>query len=214
MERFAEGSSSYLSQRRRTQRRRTYRLEQNYSLLAAHKIQREDIEVRGSKTCTGFSFGHRHFACADSVPLALDTAMLIFVPSFLLFTAAPTCDYCIHVMSLISRFSASPPLPFHLVPKLGKNNRKRTGTIGLSINDHTSFLRIVEEERLRIPPMAEKYAEIKESSSQRIFIVDFETVRVHRGVYVCIPSKSLFVMERSYYYKLPYQRRRRYKRSI
>jgi hypothetical protein len=83
MERFAEGSSSYL-----IQRRRTYRLEQNYSLLAAHKIQREDIEVRGSKTCTGFSFGHRHFACADSVPLALDTAMLILVPSSLLFTAA------------------------------------------------------------------------------------------------------------------------------
>jgi hypothetical protein len=77
MERFAEGSSSYLSQRRRR-----YRLEQNYSLLAAHKIQREDTEVRGSKTCTRFSYGHRHFACADSVPLALDTAMLIFFRHF------------------------------------------------------------------------------------------------------------------------------------
>lgn len=40
MERFAGGSSSYLSQRRRT-----YRLQQNHSLLAVHRIQPEDIKV-------------------------------------------------------------------------------------------------------------------------------------------------------------------------
>src|SRR5947207_2315062 len=114
--------------------------------------------------------------------------MLIFVPSLLLFTVVPTCDYCIHVMSLISRPYASPPLPFHFGSrgsKKSKTNHNRMG-IGSSINDHTSFLRIVGEERLRIPPMAKKYAEIKESSPQRIFIVDFETVwRSQKGLRLC-----------------------------
>lgn len=168
---FAEVSSLYLSQGRRK-----YRLGQNYTFLAAHKIKRDAIEVRGSTTCTGFSYGHRHFACADSVSLTLDTAVLIFVPSFSRFTVAPTCNYCIHVMSLISRPFASLPLPFHFLSKHGKHKRKRTG-IGSTINDHTSFLQVVEEERLRISPMADKYAEFQKSSPQRIFVVDFESVR-------------------------------------
>ena len=83
MERFAEGSSLYLSHGRRT-----YRLKENYSLLAVHKIHPEDIEIRGRKTCIGFSYGHCHFACADWIPLALDIAILIFVPSYFLFTVA------------------------------------------------------------------------------------------------------------------------------
>lgn len=58
--------------------------------------------------------------------------------------------------------------------------------VHLNINDHTSFLQIVEEERLRIPPMAKKCAEIKKSSPQRISIVDFETVRrSQRGLRLC-----------------------------
>src|SRR2546421_2965871 len=64
MERFTGRSFSYLSQDHRT-----YRLKQNYNLLAVHEIQCGDIEVRGSKTCTGFSYGDHHFQCADSVPL-------------------------------------------------------------------------------------------------------------------------------------------------
>ena len=102
--------------------------------------------------------------------------MLIYVPSHLLFTVAPTCDYCIHLMSLISRDLATPPQPFCFTPKDGKHAHKRIG-IGASINDHISFRQIIEKERLPIPPMAKKYAELKQSYHEKIFIVDFETVR-------------------------------------
>src|SRR5436305_576468 len=102
--------------------------------------------------------------------------MLIYVPSRLLFTVAPTCDYCIHLMSLISRELAIPPQPFCFTPKDGKHAHKRIG-IGAFINDHISFRQIIEKERLPIPPMAKKYAELKQSCHEKIFIVDFETVR-------------------------------------
>ncbi|KEF55144.1 uncharacterized protein A1O9_08797 [Exophiala aquamarina CBS 119918] len=109
---YARGSASYLNKSRRM-----YRREQNFTILTRYKVRHDNIEVRGSKVCTGFSFGHRHFACIDSVSLSLDTAMLIYVPSRLLFTVAPTCDYCIHLMSLISRDLANPPQPFVSHPK-------------------------------------------------------------------------------------------------
>ena len=168
MKRFGGISSSYLSHHRRL-----YRRARNLRFLAAHKINLEDIEVRGSMTCTGFRYRDRCFPCVDLVALDLDTAMLIFVPSLLLFTVAPTCDHCIYVMSLISRPFASLPLPFHFGRQ---NSRKRIG-LGSSIHDHYSFLQVIKAQRLLIPPMAMKYKEIKESSPERIFIVDFESVR-------------------------------------
>lgn len=127
MKRFSGGSSSYLSEDRRA-----YRRHQNYKLLAAHKIQPQNIEVRGSKSCMGFSYGTNSFNCADSINLGLDTAMLIFVPSKLLFTVTPTCDYCIHTMSLISRPIASLPPPMCFGPKCGNYRRERRG-IGSTI---------------------------------------------------------------------------------
>src|SRR5438045_1324321 len=137
MERFTGRSFSYLSQDHRT-----YRLKQNYNLLAAHEIQCGDIEVRGSKTCTGFSYGDHHFQCADSVPLGLETAMLIFVPSLLLFRVVPTCDYCIHVMSLISRPYASPPLPFHFGSRGSVNRRTgwKDSCDGLTMKEMAAYI--------------------------------------------------------------------------
>lgn len=171
MEKFGGRSISYLNPDRRS-----YRRTENHRFLAGHQIRPEDIEVRGSVTCTGFWYRDRYFSCTDSVPLKLDTATLIFVPSRLMFTVAPTCDYCIHVMSLISRSVAGLPLPFHFGAKLGQNSRKRIG-IGSFINNHASFEQIMKEKPLRIPPFAIKYKEFQKSSPTRIFIVDFETVR-------------------------------------
>jgi hypothetical protein len=167
---FSGGSISYLSQNRRE-----YRLKKNHELLAAYRIKSSDIQVKGTQVCEGFFYGDRHFCCADSIDLSLETAMLIFVPKLLLFTVAPTCDYCIYVMSLISRPFASLPLPFHFGSRRGiLNNRIGKGS---SINDHASFLQVVSQERLCISQMAMEYAKVKASFPQKIFIVDFETVR-------------------------------------
>ena len=179
-QRFSGGSSSYLNLARRT-----YRRQENYKLLRANKIRPEEIVVRGEQICTGFSYGGQAFACADSIPLILDTIMLIFVPSLFLYTVASTCDYCIHIMSSISRYLAYPPLPMHFLPKLGKP-RRRIG-IGSSIDDHASFLRVIQAEGgLTISPTAQRYADIKESAPQTIFIVDFEIVwRLQRNLPLC-----------------------------
>jgi hypothetical protein len=171
LEKYAKGSASYLNKSRRM-----YRRKQNLTILTRYKVRHDNIKVRGSKVCTGFSYDDRHFECVDSVSLSLDTAMLICVPSRLLFTVAPTCDYCIHLMSLISRDLATPPQPFCFTPKDGKHAHKRIG-IGASINDHISFRQMIEKGRLPIPPMAKKYAELKQLCHEKIFIVDFETVR-------------------------------------
>jgi hypothetical protein len=105
---FSGGSVSYLSQNRRQ-----HRLEENQKLLAVYGIKFSDVQVKGAQTCGGFFNGDQHFCCIDSIDIPLETAMLIFVPKLLLFTVAPTCDYCLHVMSLISRPFANLPLPFH-----------------------------------------------------------------------------------------------------
>jgi hypothetical protein len=122
---FSGGSISYLSQNRRE-----YRLEENHKLLAAYGIRSSDIQVKGTQACEGFFYGDQYFCCADSIGLSLETAMLIFVPKLLLFTVAPTCDYCIYVMSLISRPFASLPLPFHFGSRRGILNNVCVRRIG------------------------------------------------------------------------------------
>ena len=124
----------------------------------------------------GFSYGTNSFNCADSINLGLDTAMLIFIPSKLLFTVTPTCDYCIHTMSLISRPIASLPPPMCFGPKCGNYRRERRD-IGSTINDHASFLRVVKENSLPLTPMAMKCMQLMDHSPETIFIVDFESVR-------------------------------------
>lgn len=171
---FSGGSISYLSQNRRE-----HRLGDNHRLLAAYGIKSSDVQVKGSQICEGFFYGDQHFCCADSINLSLETAMLIFVPKLLLFTVVPTCDYCIYVMSLISRPFASLPLPFHFGSRRGTLNNTYVRRIGKgsSINDHASFLHVVSQERLCISQMGMEYAKVKASFPQKIFIVDFETVR-------------------------------------
>ncbi|KAI1608507.1 hypothetical protein EDD36DRAFT_101425 [Exophiala viscosa] len=170
LEQFRGKSSLYL-----TGPRQSYRRSCNHQILAQHHIEPEDISIQGSMACTGFWYWNRHYPCADSVSLHLGTTMLIFVPSLLLFTVAPTCDFCVHAMSLISRYIASLPLPLHFGLKLAEG-RQRIG-IGSSISDHSSFLRVVQAQRLLIPPMAERYRWMREFCPEKIFIVDFESVR-------------------------------------
>ena len=100
--------------------------------------------------------------------------MLIFVTRLLRCTVAPTCDYCIHIMSLISRPLASLPLPCCFGDKPGLEPKIRVG-IAKFINSHASFEMIMQQEPLRIPPRAEEYRHFKLTLPWRIFIVDFET---------------------------------------
>ena len=137
-------------------------------------------------TCTGFSHATRHFDCADSVSL-LNTAILIFVPSLLLFTVAPPWGYCLFVMSLISRPHAQLPQPVNFGSKLSKDaqNLMRTGNDS-TIHDHNSFRQIIAGKGMSIPPMARKYREMRTSSPKRIFIVDFESVwHSEKGLPLC-----------------------------
>ncbi|KAI1611302.1 hypothetical protein EDD36DRAFT_441121 [Exophiala viscosa] len=174
---YTGGSSSYLCKERRN-----YRLKQNYDVLG---VPQEDIEVRGYTICSGFSYAQRHFPCADKIPLNLDTAMLIFVPSVIQFTVAPTCDYCNYVMSLMSRSVAAIPVPYIFGRNLGLNNRHRVG-IGSLIDDPTSLKRVLEDIALELSPKAQKYAKRKELNPEDIFFIDFETVRRSaRGLPLC-----------------------------
>ncbi|KIW16486.1 hypothetical protein PV08_06541 [Exophiala spinifera] len=101
--------------------------------------------------------------------------MAIFVPGLRRYTVAPTCDFCIYVMSLISRPLASLPLPFSFRDRHGLVPKKRVG-IGKSIDNHVSFHMVMQREPLRIPPRAEYFQSLKLTSPLRIFVIDFETV--------------------------------------
>ncbi|KAI1612280.1 hypothetical protein EDD36DRAFT_281556 [Exophiala viscosa] len=170
-QRFAEGGREFFTFERRSQQ-----LKKNLTFLG---VQKADLDVRHTKTCSGFSIDGRHFDCVDSINLRLHTAMVIFVPSLLLFTVAPRCNYCIHVMSQLSPPHAALPLPFLFGSRrdtASKGKRKRVG-IGRSVNDQSSFLRVVQEYGLRLPPMAKLYKELKTMFPRKIFIIDFETMR-------------------------------------
>lgn len=140
--------------------------------MAVYGIKFLDVWVKGVQTCGGvFFYGDQHFCCIDSTDLSLETAMLIFVPKLLLFTVAPTCDYCLHVMSLISRPFANLPLPFHFGSRRGRLDstyKKRIGK-GLSINDHASFVNVVSQLRPSLSQMAMEYAKVRASCPQKIF---------------------------------------------
>lgn len=161
---YAGGSSWYLSKDRRN-----YRLKQNRREL---RLPLEEIKVRGDKICSGFSYGQRHFSYADKLPLTLDTAMVIFVPSAMRFTIAPICEYCIYA---ISRSVAAVPVPF------GLKNRQREG-LDSSINDHASFREALKGKWLGLSPKAQYYAERKKLIPEDLFHVDFETVRYSSGL--------------------------------
>ena len=135
----------------------------------------------------GFSYGARQFRCADGASLDLHTAMLIFVPSLLLFTVTPTCDYCLFVMSLIFPPRASLPLPFNFGRKIGTDGRNLTRIgIGSLVHDHTSFCQVIGRKRLPIPPMARRYRDVRRLSPKKIFLVDFESVwRSEKGLPLC-----------------------------
>jgi len=110
----------------------------------------------------------------------------MFVPSLSMFTVTPTCDYCIHVMSIVSRFRASLPFPYHFGPKSRQASRKRRG-LGSSIVNHSSFLRVVNNNRLSLPLVALRFKELMALAPRSIFIVDFETVRRTRRGLPLIP---------------------------
>ncbi|KIV77951.1 hypothetical protein PV11_09724 [Exophiala sideris] len=170
-QRFAGGSRKFFTWKRRSQQ-----LNENLTLLG---VQEANLDIRHTKTCTGFSLYNRHFDCVDSTDLGLETAMLLFVPSSLLFTVAPRCNYCVHVLSQLSRPHAALPLPFHFGTrrdKVSKGKRKRAG-IGRNVNDPSSFLRVVNDYGLSLPAMAKRYKELKRNSPQKIYIFDFETMR-------------------------------------
>lgn len=165
---YAGGSSSYFSQHRCK-----YRRSKNRGVLG---VPLDEVKVRGTKACGGFSYGQRHFVCADNVPLDLSTAAAIFVPSLMQFTVAPTCDDCIHVMSLMLRPLAAVPAPFVFGRRVRRNKRLRVG-IGSLINDHASFQEVLRGSTLQLSPLGQKFAERMELHPEEIFITDFETAR-------------------------------------
>jgi hypothetical protein len=142
--------------------------------------------------------------------------MLIFVPKLLLFTVAPTCDYCIYVMSLISRPFVSLPLPFHFGSRRGILNNAYVRRIGKgsSINDHASFLQVVSQEGLYVSQMAMEYAKFKASFPQKIFIVDFETAAFREESPLTSNRGYGPGRRRAYHYFLCNQRKGRHKCSV
>ncbi|KAK6373900.1 hypothetical protein LTS17_007870 [Exophiala oligosperma] len=112
---YRGGSSKYF-----TPERRQNRLEAN---LKFYQLKLSNIKADGAKTCAGFWLKGHHFECADQW--------------------WPTCDYCVHVMSLISRPLARLPDPFNFGPKTFTTGRKRLG-IGRNVIDHQSFFQVVK----------------------------------------------------------------------
>src|SRR5271154_1232500 len=92
----------------------------------------------------------------------------------------------------ISRFSASLPLPFHFVPRLGKNNRKRTG---ISTTTPRSY-ELLKKSAYEYHPWRRSTRKSRSRPLKGFPLLISRLCGVHRGVYVCVQSKSLFVMEK------------------
>lgn len=185
--RFSQHSSKYF-----TYARRAYRRAANAKVLAKHQLRFEDTRPENGSTCSGFWCQNRHYPCADSVALGIDTTRLLFVPAKMLFTVANTCDFCVFVMSVLFRPLANIPYPFEFGLKGGvAGTNKRVG-IASSIMDHASFLQVAAKHPLILTPMAEKYRSLKKTAPHKIFIVDFESVPIlQKGLPIC-PTEVTF----------------------
>ncbi|RVX69330.1 hypothetical protein B0A52_06925 [Exophiala mesophila] len=171
-----------------THARREYRRAANARVLAKYNLRFENIRLDNRSTCSGFWCHNRHYHCADSIALDIDTTRLLFVPTKILFTVANTCDYCVFVMSVLSRPLAKIPYPFEfgLKGRGGVGRNERVG-IGSSIVDHASFLQVAAKSPLSLTPMAEKYRLLKKTAPHTIFIVDFESVPIlQQGLPICL----------------------------
>ncbi|TKX18764.1 putative nucleic acid binding protein 28 [Elsinoe australis] len=188
---FKDKSSGYLDDRRRS-----YRIAKNHKVLQRYGISLTRITTLGNTAvCRGFRYKNEDFECLDSISLSMGTAALILVSSQYEFTFSPRCDYCIHVLSQMSRPLAAIPNPEmfgYIRTGLKKVTRERTGA-GSTVDDHESFKSLMSTSQ---PPLPVKAARVKHalvSNPEHVFFVDFETSLPFGG----IPSVPLEVTVRN-----------------
>lgn len=110
----------------------------------------------------------------------------------MVFTVAESCDYCIFVMSMISRPLANLPHPFEFgTSRKGSRRFDRVG-IASSVYDHKSFIDFVSKSTLELSIMAERYRDLLIRSPKKVVIVDFESLPIFRKGLRMVPTEVTF----------------------